>query len=87
MAPGLERTYDGEDAALSAFHSLCRGVRAGRFEALHSGDELWSLLVVITARKIHGRARAERAIKRGGGANGMVDGPDVMIKVRTKDKL
>ncbi|MGI9356941.1 MAG: peptidylprolyl isomerase [Rhizobiaceae bacterium] len=26
-------------------------------------------------------------IKRGGGENGMVDSPDVMIKVRTKDKL
>lgn len=68
IAPGLQRTYDSEDAALSAFHSMCRGVRAGRFDGLRRGDELWSLLVVITARKIQGRARAERALKRGGGA-------------------
>ena len=68
LAPNLQRTYDSEDAALSAFHSLCRGVRAGRFDGLSRGDELWSLLVVITARKIQGQARAERSVKRGGGA-------------------
>lgn len=68
IAPGLQRTYDSEDAALSAFHSMCRGVRGGRFDGLRRGDELWSLLVVITARKIQGRARAERTLKRGGGA-------------------
>lgn len=85
IAPALERTYDGEDAALSAFHSLCRGVRAGRFDDLQRGDELWSLLVVITARKIQRRARAERAVKRGGGAAPAQELDDVLGREPTPD--
>src|SRR5690349_15507876 len=45
------RAADEEDVALSAFHSLCRGVAAGRFPGLLDRDGLWRLLVVLTARK------------------------------------
>jgi len=45
------RMADGEDVALSAFHSLCRGAREGRFPALADRDGLWGLLVFITAQK------------------------------------
>src|SRR3954464_10508118 len=49
--PGLGACEDGEDAAISAFHSLCDGAARGRFDALTDRDDLWRLLVVITARK------------------------------------
>lgn len=66
--PGrVRKAYDGEDVALSAFHSLCVGVRKGRFPDLDSRDELWSLLVVIAARKAQHRVRHEETAKRGGG--------------------
>src|SRR5258708_31897584 len=35
---------DEEDAALSAFDSLCRGVTAGRFPRLDGREDLWRLL-------------------------------------------
>jgi len=64
---GVRREFDEEDVALSAFHSLCAGVQEGRFPRLDDRDNLWSLLVVITARKAMRRLRSATAQKRGGG--------------------
>ena len=61
------RMADGEDVALSAFHSLCRGAREGRFPALADRDGLWGLLVFITAQKAADQIVYERRKKRGGG--------------------
>ena len=62
------RAADEEDVALSAFASFCRGVECGRFPQLADRDDLWRLLVTITARKALHLARDERSQKRGGGA-------------------
>lgn len=64
----VRRDFDEEDVALSAFYSLCAGVREGRFPQLEDRDNLWALLVVITARKAMYRMRAATRQKRGGGA-------------------
>jgi DNA-directed RNA polymerase specialized sigma24 family protein len=61
------RSADEEDAALSAFGSLCRGVTAGRFPRLAGRDDLWRLLVTITARKAADQVNRESRKKRGGG--------------------
>ena len=58
---------DEEDAALSAFVSLCEGLASGRYASLGDRQELWRLLVVITARKVQDQAEHERRQKRGGG--------------------
>jgi DNA-directed RNA polymerase specialized sigma24 family protein len=58
---------DEEDVALSAFDSFCRGAQRQRFPQLADRDDLWHLLVVITARKALRLAEQERAQKRGGG--------------------
>jgi len=58
---------DEEDAALSAFDSLCAGVAHGRFPQLADRDDLWRLLVVITARKAIDQLQREGRQKRGGG--------------------
>jgi DNA-directed RNA polymerase specialized sigma24 family protein len=57
-----------EDVALSAFDSFCRGVARGRFPRLNDRDDLWQVLVLLTARKAADLLRAERAQKRGGRA-------------------
>jgi DNA-directed RNA polymerase specialized sigma24 family protein len=62
------RAADEEDVALSAFASFCRGVERGRFPQLADRDDLWHLLVTITARKAVHLTRDERSLKRGGGA-------------------
>jgi DNA-directed RNA polymerase specialized sigma24 family protein len=62
------RAADEEDVALSAFHSLCRGVAAGRFPGLLDRDGLWRLLVVLTARKAAHLRRDAGRQKRGGKA-------------------
>ncbi len=62
------RAADEEDVALSAFASFCRGVECGRFPQLADRNDLWRLLVTITARKALQLARHERTQKRGGGA-------------------
>jgi DNA-directed RNA polymerase specialized sigma24 family protein len=70
---------DEEDAALSAFDSLCRGVAEGRFARLGGRDELWRLMATITARKAADRIEREGRQKRGGGkVRGEADlhGPD-----------
>src|SRR5436305_7825765 len=58
---------DEEDAALSAFHSLCTGAAGGRFDRLQDRDDLWKLLVVITARKAIDQVERQRRQRRGGG--------------------
>ena len=61
------RAADEEDAALSAFDSFFRGAEQGKFPRLQDRDDLWSLLVVITARKAVDLIQHERRKKRGGG--------------------
>lgn len=61
------RAYDEEDLALSAFHSLCRGAEAGRFERLESQSDLWQILLMITSRKAANRMKYDLAEKRGKG--------------------
>src|SRR3954454_5894610 len=57
----------GEDAALSAFASVCAGAAEGRFPRLDDRDDLWRLLVTVTARKVVDEARRAGREKRGGG--------------------
>jgi DNA-directed RNA polymerase specialized sigma24 family protein len=59
---------DEEDVALSAFDSFCRGAERGRFPRLDDRDDLWQLLVLLTARKASRLIAHERRLKRGGGA-------------------
>ncbi|MGB7327763.1 MAG: ECF-type sigma factor [Rubripirellula sp.] len=61
------RVEDEEDLALSAFHSLCRGAKAGRFRRLDSSQDLWQILLMITSRKAVNRIKHHHAAKRGGG--------------------
>src|SRR5271157_952389 len=58
---------DEEDAALSAFDSLCAGLGRGQFPQLADRDDLWRLLVVITTRKVQARVRRQSRQKRGSG--------------------
>jgi len=62
--PGADE--DEEDAALSAFESLCAGLARGSFPRLVDRDDLWRLLVVITARKAWAQAERRGRQKRGG---------------------
>lgn len=64
LSPETRRVYDEDDAALSAFHSVCVGIRAGRFPDLQDRDSLWSVLAVVTARKISRRHRYDRQERR-----------------------
>jgi DNA-directed RNA polymerase specialized sigma24 family protein len=71
------RIADEEDVALSAMHSFCKGMQAGRFPNLADRDELWKLLVTITIRKAYGQLRHGKAEKRGGGS---VRGESVFLR-------
>lgn len=61
------RAADEEDVVQSAFHSFFQGVAKGRFPQLDDRDNLWRLLVVITARKALDQLAREHAMRRGGG--------------------
>jgi DNA-directed RNA polymerase specialized sigma24 family protein len=56
-----------EDVALSAFASFCHAAGQRRFPQLANRDDLWRLLVMLTARKVWRRRRREQSQKRGGG--------------------
>jgi len=68
LANAPRRAADEEDVTVSAFHSFCRGVAAGRFPRLDDREDLWKLLIAITANKAVDQLRREHAQKRGGGA-------------------
>src|SRR5712692_10097078 len=71
------RAADEEDVALSALDSFCRGAKRGRYPQLADRDDLWQLLVLITARKAIDLVHYERRQKRGGGA---VRGESALLK-------
>jgi DNA-directed RNA polymerase specialized sigma24 family protein len=58
---------DAEDVALSAFDSFIRAAEAGRFPRLEDRDDLWQVLLVLTARKAGKLVRREEAARRGEG--------------------
>lgn len=66
LAVSSQRLADEEDVALSAFKSLCQGAVLGRFPRLSDRDDLWPLLVVLTARKAIDLLRSEGRFKRNG---------------------
>jgi len=61
------RAADEEDIALSAMKSFYQGMAEGRFPKVDDREDLWKLLVTITARKVCAQWRREHAQKRGGG--------------------
>lgn len=61
---------DEEDVALSAFRSFCIGARDGRFSQLVDRDNLWPLLMAITANKSVDLIRRTNRQKRGGTGKG-----------------
>jgi DNA-directed RNA polymerase specialized sigma24 family protein len=69
------RAADEEDVALSALDSFCRAAERGRFPCLNDRDDLWRLLVVITARKASRLRRDAGRQKRGGGVARVSDTP------------
>jgi RNA polymerase sigma factor (sigma-70 family) len=62
--PGV--VEDEEDAATSAIENLCRGLRQGRCPEVNDRDNLWRLLVEITACKAYDQIERRRRKKRGG---------------------
>jgi RNA polymerase sigma factor (sigma-70 family) len=73
------RAADEEDVALSAFHQFCRAASDGRFARLANRDDLWQLLVVLTARKAVDLYKHQARQKRTGEVSGLdadVPGPD-----------
>jgi len=61
------RMADEEDVALSVFKSVLLGTEQGRFPQLNNRDDLWRLLLTLTARKAAHQVRDEFRAKRGGG--------------------
>jgi DNA-directed RNA polymerase specialized sigma24 family protein len=58
---------DEEDIALSVLDGFFRGAAAGRFPDLKNREDLWRLLIKITARKASNQRRDESRLKHGGG--------------------
>lgn len=76
------RSFDEEDVAMSAMNSFCRGMQAGQFDGLEDREDLWKLLLTITARKACANRRRQMADKRGGGR---VRGESAFLRARPDD--
>lgn len=59
LPAALRHNGSEEDVALDAFASLWRGAESGQFPELAGRDQLWRLLVIITARKAYRLVRTE----------------------------
>jgi DNA-directed RNA polymerase specialized sigma24 family protein len=67
LGAAARRVADEEDVAVSVFDALCRGAASGHFQQLSDRDDLWRLLVAMTAKKAVDQMRREGRVKRGGG--------------------
>ncbi|MEL6898236.1 MAG: ECF-type sigma factor [Planctomycetota bacterium] len=61
-----KRVSDEDDVALSAFHSVVRGVQDDTFKRMESREDFWQLLVVIAARKASNLHRKQRQRREAG---------------------
>lgn len=66
LADFPRRMADEEDIALSAFNSFCEDAAKGLLPRLENRDDLWRILLMITAQKTIDLIRRETAAKRGG---------------------
>jgi DNA-directed RNA polymerase specialized sigma24 family protein len=60
------RVADEEDVAVSAFQCFCVAAVARRFPQLDNRNDLWQVLVLLTARKATQQRRYQQRQKRGG---------------------
>ncbi len=63
----FRRASDEEDVAISAFDSFIQGVARGAMPNVCDREDLWRMLVLITARKVCDAMKREGRQKRGGG--------------------
>ncbi|MFO0818370.1 MAG: ECF-type sigma factor [Pirellulales bacterium] len=61
------RMADEEDAVVIAFSAFLKGVEQGRFPKLEDRDDLWQILVMLTARKAANHRQHEQRQRRGEG--------------------
>lgn len=75
---GRRAAADGEDVALSAFDAFVRALEARKFPKLNDRNDLWAVLLDMTAKKARNVVRDENRDKRGGGmmASPVADGSD-----------
>lgn len=62
-----KRVTDEDDLVIDVFDSLFKGIQAGRFPKLNDRDDLWQIMVMLTARKAVNLQKHQRRLKRGGG--------------------
>ncbi len=67
---------DEEDIVVSVFESFYRAAENGRFPDLSGRDDLWRLLLKMSARKIVDKRRREGRQRRGAGARVLSLGAD-----------
>lgn len=67
LADAPRRVADEEDVALSAMDSFFRAAEQGKFPNLMDRNDLWRLLLQMTARKVVDLKRRETRQRRGGG--------------------
>lgn len=67
LRSGPRRMADEEDVVVTAFGSFCEGVQQGRFPRLDDRDDLWQVLVMLTARKAVNQLKHDHRQKRGQG--------------------
>lgn len=77
---------DEEDIAISVFESFYRAAEQGRFPELSDRDDLWRLLLKMSARKIIDKRRYNQRQRRGAGKHvlsleGAGDNDQAMIEV------
>ena len=75
LRPLPDAAHEGDDAALSAFHSFIQRAEDGRLTPVANRDELSRLLVTITLRKV--QRRHERAMA---GTRRMPDGRTRLLR-------
>jgi len=73
LRASVSRASDEEDVALSAFHSFCRAASEQRFPRLANRDDLWQVLVMLTARKAIDQRKYESRKKRADAATKSLD--------------
>jgi DNA-directed RNA polymerase specialized sigma24 family protein len=76
---------DEQDVTASVLANLCHGAQCGKYPRLADRDDLWRLLVVLTAHKVCGYYERAGRKKRGGGLRSAQECADALEQVLSRE--
>jgi RNA polymerase sigma-70 factor (ECF subfamily) len=84
IGPHVQQEVDPESIVNTVFRAVMKGLAKGKYELPENGS-LWSLMAVLTSRKISKRIKKVKAAKRGGGVESHEKSQALLVELASRE--